>query len=366
MHYFINGLYWGLYLLHEKPDANFQASYRGGSGSDWDVFKHSAIGGVDGAANAFPQVIGTAPIDPTFPLGSTATAAISPYFNCTTLKNYEDLLDLVGIGHVAPNPVPDLTVRANYEAVAAKLDIDDFIKYILLNAVAANQDWPHKNYYASFKRTDPAAKWRFHSWDAEHVFRVETENTFTQGNWGADLGGSGAIMRRIAANAEFRLAFADAIQKYLFNNGILSTAGLQATFAKRFAEIEPMGVRGESARWGDNRSTAGQPYSYTTNGTFATPTWTAEKTRILNTMSPRTRRPRRHSDNDRTQSNEGIHRSGRLSALSHDRGPRISQQRHRHIAAWRSRPCRFRAENIQRQRRRCRHDFLYTRRHRSA
>jgi CotH kinase protein/Chitobiase/beta-hexosaminidase C-terminal domain len=281
VHYFLDGLYWGLYLLHEKPDDNFQATYRGGGSSEWDVFKHSAKNGVDGGT-LFNNVIGTALLDPTKPLGS---ATDPNYFNTTTLKNYEDLMDLVGIGRVAPNSVPDLTIQANYEAVAAKLDIPDFIKYVLLNAVAANTDWPHKNYYASYKRTDPNAKWRFHSWDAEHVFRQESENTFTQGNWNADTGGAGAIMRRLVVNPEFRLAFADIIHKHLFNNGILSTAALQAAFNKRFAEVDPGGIRGESARWGDNRSPANAPYTYTTNST-GTPTWTAEKTRILNTVIP--------------------------------------------------------------------------------
>ena len=289
VHYFLNGLYWGLYLLHEKPDDQMEADYRGGSQSDWDIFKHSAIAGVDGAGNAFAQVISAQPLDPALPLGSSTVTALNTaasFYNATTLKNYEALLDLLGIGRVAPNPVPDLTQQAAYDAVAAKLDIPDFINYILLNCVAANTDWPHKNYYAALRRTDPNGKWHFNSWDAEHVFKDVADNTFTQGNWAADASGPGAVTRRLATSPEFRLAFADAAQKHLFNNGILSVAGLQAAFNRRFAEVEPWGIRGESARWGDNRSTAGQPHAYTTNGGFATPVWTTEKNRLLNTVMP--------------------------------------------------------------------------------
>ncbi len=289
VHLFLNGLYWGLYLLHEKPDEKFMADYRGGSQDDWDVFKHSAVAGVDGAANAFAQVIAGAPLDPALALGSSSVTALNPvssHYNCTTLQNYEALLDLLGLGRVAPNPAPDLTTQAAYEAVAAKLDMDEFIDYILLNVVGANQDWPHKNYYASYKRTDPEAKWRFHSWDAEHVFRQTTENTLTAGNFTGDVAGPGAITRKLAVNAEFRLRFADLAHRRIFNGGVLSVENMQAVFGERLGEIEPAGVRGESARWGDNRSTAGQPYSYTTNGSFTTPTWTAEKTRILNTILP--------------------------------------------------------------------------------
>ena len=64
-----------------------------------------------------------------------------------------------------------MTVPANYAAVQQKLDIDDFIDYMLVNYYAGNTDWAHNNWYASFNRVDPNGKWRFHSWDAEHVFK---------------------------------------------------------------------------------------------------------------------------------------------------------------------------------------------------
>ncbi len=286
VHYFLNGLYWGLYLLHEKPDGKFMADYRGGDKNDWDVFKHSATAGVDGNS-IYGLVISSGLINPALPLGSSTD---SSYFNCTSVKNYEDMLDLLGLGRVLPNPVPVMNTQSALEAAATKIDLPAFIDYILLNCVAANTDWPHKNYYASYKRTDPNAKWRWHSWDAEHVFRTESENTFTQGNWAGDSDtgsrGPGSIMRKLAQNAEFRLLFADRVHRHLFNNGALSTSALVGAFTKRFAEIDAWGIRGESARWGDNRSPAGQPYSYTTNTPFTTPTWTAEKNRILGTILP--------------------------------------------------------------------------------
>jgi hypothetical protein len=274
VHYFLNGLYWGLYILHEKPDEKFMADYRGGTQDDWDIFKHSARHGTDGGA-FFNNVIASGLIDPAKPLGS---ASDSQFLNCTTLRNYEELMDLLGIGRVAPNPAPNLTQQAAFEAVAARLDITDFIHYVLLNAVAANTDWPHKNYYASFPRHRPDGKWTFHSWDAEHVFKEAGDNTFTSGNWTGDDGGAGAIMRKLALNPEFRLRFADAAHRHLFNDGVLSLAGLRAAFSRRFAEIEPAGVRGESARWGDNRVDA-TPYTYTG-------AWTTEKNRLLNTVLP--------------------------------------------------------------------------------
>lgn len=274
VHYFLNGLYWGLYILHEKPNEKFMADYRGGSQDDWDIFKHSAKHSTD-SGTFFNNVINSGLINPALPLGSSTDPQ---FLNCTTLKNYEELMDRLGIGRVSPNPAPDLTQRDAFEAAAAKIDIPDFIDYILLNTVAANTDWPHKNYYASFPRHQPDGKWRFHSWDAEHVFKSASDNAISGGNWTGDDGGPGAIMRKLAVNAEFRLRFADAVHAHLFNDGILSVAGLRAAFNRRFDEIEPAGVRGESARWGDNRADT-NPYTYAG-------AWMTEKNRILNTVLP--------------------------------------------------------------------------------
>ena len=39
-HVYINGLYWGMYCIHERPDDAFLAEYLGGSPEDYDVIKH--------------------------------------------------------------------------------------------------------------------------------------------------------------------------------------------------------------------------------------------------------------------------------------------------------------------------------------
>lgn len=42
VHLYLNGLYWGLYWLHERPDEHFAAATLGGRDEDYDVLKHSA------------------------------------------------------------------------------------------------------------------------------------------------------------------------------------------------------------------------------------------------------------------------------------------------------------------------------------
>jgi hypothetical protein len=41
VHLYLNGMYWGLYNLHERPDDSFAAAYYGGDKDDYDVIKHA-------------------------------------------------------------------------------------------------------------------------------------------------------------------------------------------------------------------------------------------------------------------------------------------------------------------------------------
>ena len=46
----MNGLYWGMYYLHERPDDRFAESYLGGDKDDYDVIKHTPHHAVAGDA----------------------------------------------------------------------------------------------------------------------------------------------------------------------------------------------------------------------------------------------------------------------------------------------------------------------------
>ena len=124
VHVYINGIYWGMHTMHERPDENFQASYQGGVAEDFNVIKHTAN-----------EIIN----------GSNAS--------------YLELNDLLG----TRDPITD----EQYHQASALLDIDDFINYIQANFYGGNGDWDHHNWYASQNPDD--GLWRFHSWDAEHV-----------------------------------------------------------------------------------------------------------------------------------------------------------------------------------------------------
>src|SRR5439155_5430885 len=86
VHLYLDGLYWGMYYLHEEPDDSFASEYLGGDKDDYDVVKHN---------------------------GTTVVAGDN-----TAASNFSSLLTAVR---------KDMTVQANYDAVRQKLDVDDFI-----------------------------------------------------------------------------------------------------------------------------------------------------------------------------------------------------------------------------------------------
>lgn len=196
VHLYINGLYWGIYNPTERPDADFQASHRGGRPEDYDVQNHEGV--VDGTASAWSQLLST----------------------------------------VRRNPL-------NYQAVSELLDVDNFIDYMILNQYGGNDDWPQNNWYASRRRAD-GERWQFHAWDSEFFFinlngdRVNTINNE----------GPGIIYLRLVNDPEFRLRFADRLQKHFFNGGALTVEKNIARLDALAASVD-RAVVGESARWGD-------------------------------------------------------------------------------------------------------------------
>ena len=77
-------------------------------------------------------------------------------------------------------------------------------------------------------------------------------------------------------NPEYKRLFGDYIHQFMFNDSVLSVLGMQTIFQRRLDEIDSA-IRGESARWGDNRREP--PYNRGTD-------WTNEKNRIINTVLP--------------------------------------------------------------------------------
>jgi hypothetical protein len=208
IHLYLNGLYWGLYYLHERPDEDFAASYLGGDADDYDVLKHNLN---------FANVVSGDP-----------------------LTTYNGLLSLVR---------QTMTVPANYQAVEQILDIEELIDYLIIHYYVGNEDWSHQNWYATYNRVDVNGKWRFHSWDSEHVLENLGYNAIFNGPF---TNGPEEIHQRLMVNSEYRLKFADRVQELMHNGGLLTPESAAEVWAARTQHVD-RAVVGESARWGDNR-----------------------------------------------------------------------------------------------------------------
>lgn len=210
-HVYINGLYWGMYWVHERPDHAWAAEMFGGNEDEYDAIKHNAGGVINS--------------------GTTTSAT----------ANFNSMLNAANA--VASNPGD----MARYQILCDMLDVDNFITYLLANWYTGNHDWPHKNWYATH-HTAPDGKWRIHSWDAEHVLEG-----------GNDVGDSPVGLHdRLKGNAEYRLRFADLIHQAFFNGGPLSYPATADRYRFRMDQVERALV-GESARWGDNRQSHPHP-----------------------------------------------------------------------------------------------------------
>ena len=217
VHLYLNGLYWGLYFIHERPDESFQASYQGGSKEEYDVFKHDSVT----AANV-------------------VSGSVASYNTMWTYLN------------------ASLTNNANYELVQQYIDVPNLIDYLLVNYWANNTDWAHKNLYASHRQQ--GGKWRFHAWDSEHTI-VDSDFAVLTDNEGRN---PTAIFNQLRNNAEFRVVLGDRIHKRFFNDGIFYVDPANPIYNPAFPQRNPAAhlfmkmlqsidtaIVCESARWGD-------------------------------------------------------------------------------------------------------------------
>jgi hypothetical protein len=209
-HLYINGLYWGMYNLHDRPDHAWAAQLFGGEKDEYDCIKHNMSMVVNHGT------------------GGNAVA------------NFNAMLGAADA--VAADP----TNAAKYEAVSSQLDVDNFITELLAHWFAVNWDWPNwpnqKNWYATHRNT-PDGRWRFHCWDAEHALEYwNNQNVLGLSEY--------LIHDKLKVNAEYRMRFADLAHRFFFNGGVLSYPAVTDRYSTRIAEID-RAIVCESARWGE-------------------------------------------------------------------------------------------------------------------
>jgi hypothetical protein len=244
-HLYINGLYWGIYQTEERGDAYYAQTYMGGNEDDWDVIKTAKDGSyitvaADGNFGMFDAL-----------LNITASQGYTgAYFD-----NYRRVL----------GQNPDGTPNAAYPQYVNQ---DDLIDYMMISLYACDSDAPvatggmPNNMYGLINRVEPAGfVWLRH--DAEHSLGARSgygvnDSTIAMGtneNFGTEAKFNPAYLNaKLCRNADYRMHFADLVQKHCYGDGALTAAKAQARFRSRMDELN-YAIIGESARWGHGSKT---------------------------------------------------------------------------------------------------------------
>jgi uncharacterized repeat protein (TIGR01451 family) len=246
-HLYLNGQYWGLYDSDERPEANFAESYLGGDSDDYDTVKgeqdQGYITGVtDGNLDAWEALR----------VKARAHAA-SP-----TSANFFALCGKSADG-VTPTTDPVL------------LEVDNLIDYMLLTFWTGNLDGATSaflgdsranNWFAVRNRLGTFGGFRFLAHDFEHTFfNVDEDRTGPFASADPTLVETYNPMfihHDLRPNAEYRIQWADRVQKHLFGQGALTSQEVQTRMRARKALLDKV-IIAESARWGDAKRGADTP-----------------------------------------------------------------------------------------------------------
>ncbi len=226
---FINGLYWGTYDFTEQPTDTFAANYFGGTKADYDIYDQGGL--------------------------SVGTSAA-----------YNTMLAIDGLSQLS-----------NYELMKQSLDVPEFIDYMLMQFFVGAQDWGNnKNWFALRKRAaGPEGTFKYLPWDGENILLDENINRVSNSDVPSNL------HTKLDDSAEYRLEFADHVQRHLFTPGGALTAEGNIARWQKWQAIIDKGIVGESARWGDYRRDV-HPYQ---NGAYVLYTredqWMAENNRLV-------------------------------------------------------------------------------------
>ena len=111
------------------------------------------------------------------------------------------------------------------------------------------------NFYAIYNRTNPDG-FKFFRHDAEHtMFNVNENRTgpYSAGQQ-AQYFNPQWLHQQLAANAEYKMRFADHVYRHIFNDGPMTPAAATRLLTARKDTID-LAIIAESARWGDAKVT---------------------------------------------------------------------------------------------------------------
>jgi hypothetical protein len=188
VHLYLNGLYWGVYELLERPDEAFSATYYGGEIEQWASVQSGFPPG--GEFDLWNQLL------------SVCRAGLSSDASYMAVQGRNP--------DGTPNP-----------AYTNHLDADSVIDYMIAHLYVANADWPQNNYWLGRERAAPSSGFKFYPWDAETSLDVVgVQANFTSLNLNYGVAEPYTACRQ---NLEFRVLFGDHVQAHFFNGGAFYT-----------------------------------------------------------------------------------------------------------------------------------------------
>ena len=209
VHLYLNGLYWGLYDLVERPDHRHAAEYFGGDDDDFFAISHG--GAISGDSTRWDQL-------------------------------FDDIL------------TRQPTEPGQLDLVSSYVDLSSFIDYVVLNFFLGTSDWPFNNWYA-VSRTSPPGPLRFVVWDAEETL---DDNWGHDGAWvhphfstaGKDDQPITALWHHLRQHPEFMMKLADRVHALTSGTAPLSQPMVQERWLDLHDQIDAA-IAAEAARWGD-------------------------------------------------------------------------------------------------------------------
>jgi hypothetical protein len=233
---YINGLYWGLYIMSERPDESFAAAHLGGEDADYDVVK-----------------------------ASNTSATIETVAGDPNQTAWKTLFAKADAGLASPQA---------YQAIQQYVDLSALIDYMLMIYHTGSRDAPillgsttqPRNFYA-LRCSNPAGPFVFLPWDVEWILEDPSINRVNM----VGVLNPHYLMSKLAANPDFKVLVADHIYRRFFHDGALTRGSAAARYGARANEINGI-IVGESARWGDVLRSV--PYTRAD--------WKAEVNRIIN------------------------------------------------------------------------------------
>ncbi|MGL1903180.1 MAG: discoidin domain-containing protein [Fibrobacterales bacterium] len=234
-HLYVNGVYWGLFMVQEAASAKFATQYLGEDKDFYDVINTEG-----GKADA-------------------TDGSLDIYYELYEKVKSGNLTDAeyYALQGLASNGTDKDPSQFHY------LDAANLIDYMLAIYYTGDKDAPisswHNNaylnnFYGIISQVNPEGfQWVRH--DAEHSFDVGEENRVGPYDLnGREYFNPQTLHEKLISNDEYKMLFRDLAYRNFYNNGPMTTDSVQSMLSRRINDTEGP-ITAESARWGDQKST---------------------------------------------------------------------------------------------------------------